>query len=398
MSPIRIETAERRRRIGVRHHLHPDHRAVSPAEAAGQQVGLHSSDPATVFLSTWARVADTSIGDIEGRLYGVQPSLHRVLGMRRTLFAVPDDLVPLMHHGCAKRLAPAERRRLVGYLESQGITKRGEVWLDRVMEATLATIADLGEAPAMEIRKHVPELRLTITFGKGRKWGGQVGVSTRVLFLLATEGRIVRGRPRGTWISGQYRWTITESRIPGGMPYVDPAEARSRLLERWLMAYGPGTEADLRWWTGWPLRDVRKALGSLDVTEVEVGNGPAFVLTRDLEPTPRQEPWACLLPSLDSTVMGWRDRDWYLGNRSSPLFDRNGNAGPTVWWDGRVVGGWAQTTGGSIAYRLVEDIGSSGEDRVAELASALEAWIGQVRVTPRFRTPLEKSLVAGQSG
>ena len=244
----------------------------------------------------------------------------------------------------------------------------------------------------MELREDVPELRLTLTFGEGKTWGGQMGISTRVLFLLAVEGRIVRGRPRGSWISGQYRWATVDSRIPGGIPDLDPAEARSRVLERWLLAYGPGTEADLRWWTGWPLRDVRKALGSLDVAEVEVDNGPALVLGYDLEPTRPQQPWANLVPSLDSTVMGWRDRHWYLGEHSVRLFDRNGNAGPTVWWNGRVVGGWAQTADGRIAYRLLEDIGARGEACVAECASALQDWMGNTRVTPRFRTPLEKEL------
>ena len=392
MPPIRIDAEERRRRIGVRHHLHPDHKAVSAPEAARRQVGLHSSDPATVFLSAWARVADSTVTGIENSLYSARPSLHRVLGMRRTLFAVPNDLVPLLHHGCARRLAPAERKRLVGYLEKQHITDQGEKWLDQVADATVAAIAEQGEAAAMELREQVPELRLTLTFGEGKKWGGRVGVSTRVLFLLATEGRIVRGRPRGSWISGQYRWSVAESRIPGGIPDLDPATARSRLLKRWLTTFGPGTEADLRWWTGWPLRDVRKALGSLDTTEVEVDSGPAFMLSEDLAATPPQEPWANLLPSLDSTVMGWRDRGWYLGTRSGRLFDRNGNAGPTVWWNGRVVGGWAHTAGGSVAYRLLEDIGSEGEVLVGELASELEEWTGDTRVTPRFRTPLEREL------
>ena len=244
----------------------------------------------------------------------------------------------------------------------------------------------------MELREDVPELRLSLIFGEGKKWGGRMGISTRILFLLAVEGLIVRGRPRGSWISGQYRWATTDSRIPGGIPELDPAEARSRLLERWLLAYGPGTEADLRWWTGWPLRDVRKALGALDVAEVEVDEGPAFVMGHDLEPTPPPQPWANLVPSLDSTVMGWRDRHWYLGEHSGRLFDRNGNAGPTVWWNGRVVGGWAQTRGGPIAYRLLEDIGARGEARIAQRASALEEWMGNTRVTPRFRTPLEKEL------
>jgi len=394
MATIRIPSEERRRRLAARHHLHPDHPAPSPAAAARQQVGLHSSDPATVFLAVWARVAGVSIPEVEESLYGKPPSMLRVIGMRRTLFAVPAELVPLLHHGCARRWAPAERRRLIGYLEDQGITDRGETWVDRVADATEAAIADRGEASAMVLRELVPELRLTLAFGKGKKWGGKVGISTRVLFLLAAEGRIVRARPRGSWISGQYRWSVTGSRLEGGIPDLDPVEARSRLLELWLRTYGPGTEADLRWWTRWPLRDVRKALSALDIAEVEVGGGKAFVLRDDQGVTPEPEPWANLLPSLDSTVMGWRDRAWYLGDSSGPLFDRNGNAGPTVWWCGRVVGGWAHTTGGSIAYRLLEDIGSRGEERVAELASALEAWIGAKRVTPRFRTPLEKDLVA----
>ena len=391
MPILRIDPEERRRRLAVRHHLHPDYPAASPTEAARRLVGLHSSDPATVFLSAWARVADVTILDLKWCLYD-RPSLYRVLGMRRTLFAVPADLVPLLHHGCARRMAAGERKRLVGYLEKQGITDQGETWLDRVAEATMVAIARRGEAPAMELREDVPELRLTLTFGEGKKWGGQVGISTRVLFQLAVEGRIVRGRPRGSWISGQYRWATTESRIPGGIPDLDPAEARSRLVERWLLTYGPGTEADLRWWTGWPLRDVRKALGSLDVAKATVDNGPAFVLGNDLEPTPTVAPWASLLPSLDSTVMGWRDRHWYLGTHSERLFDRNGNAGPTVWWNGRVVGGWAQTRNGRIACRLLEDIGAQGETYVAERASALEEWIGETRVTPRFRTPSEKEL------
>ena len=387
----RIDPEERRRRIAVRHHLHPAHPAASPTQAARHQVGLHSSDPATVFLSSWARITSVTVPDVE-RCLDDRPSLHRVLGMRRTLFAVPTDLIPLLHHGCALRPAPGERKRLVGQLEEQGIADQGEAWLDRVADKTMAAIGRRGEAPAMELREDVPELRLTLTFGKGKAWEGKVGISTRVLFLLATEGRIVRTRPRGSWISSQYRWATVDDRIPGGMPDLDPVEARSRLLEHWLLAYGPGTEADLRWWTGWPLRDVRKALGSIDVAEVEVDNGPAFALGDDLEPTPPLSPWANLAPSLDSTVMGWRDRDWYLGDHAGRLFDRNGNAGPTVWWNGRVVGGWAQTSNGSIAYRLLEDIGAQGEACVAERASILEEWMGSTRVTPRFRTPLEKEL------
>jgi len=218
----RIGVEERRARLAVRHHLHPDNQADSPVQAAQDQVGLHTSDPATPFLSSWARVEHLTIADVEECLYS-NPSLFRILGMRRTLFAVSRDLVPLLHHGCALPLAAPEQRRLVGYLEAEGITDDGNRWLEEVGNSTLEAIVRRGEALATELREDVPELKETLTFGRGKKWGGKVGVSTRVLFLLATQGRILRGRPRGTWRSGQYRWAAMESRLPGGIPNIDPA-------------------------------------------------------------------------------------------------------------------------------------------------------------------------------
>ena len=98
---------------------------------------------------------------------------------------------------------------------------------------------------------------------------------------------------------------------------------------------------DLKWWTGWTLTQTRAALGAIEAVEVDLDGMPGFVLPGDLEPEPEPEPWAAFLPSLDPTVMGWKERDWYLGEHAATLFDRNGNAGPTVWWNGRVVGGWA---------------------------------------------------------
>jgi hypothetical protein len=92
--------------------------------------------------------------------------------------------------------------------------------------------------------------------------------------------------------------------------------------------------------------------------------------------------------------MGWAGRDWFLGPHREMLFDRNGNAGPTVWWDGRVVGGWAQRPGGDVVYRLLEDVGAEAQAAVALEAERLTRWLAAVRVTPRFRTPLERTLSA----
>src|SRR5579872_6569345 len=92
-------------------------------------------------------------------------------------------------------------------------------------------------------------------------------------------------------------------------------------------------------------------------------------------------------------AMGWRERAWYVGEHTAALFDRSGNVGPTVWWDGRIVGGWAQRPDGEIAVRLLEDAGAEAAAAISAEAQRLQAWIGpDVKITPRFRTPLEREL------
>ena len=114
----------------------------------------------------------------------------------------------------------------------------------------------------------------------------------------------------------------------------------------------------------------------------------------DTEPVVAPEPWVTLLPALDPTPMGYARRDWFLGSYAATLFDRSGNIGPSVWSDGRIVGGWAQRKNGAIAFKLLEDVGRDAEGRIEAAAADLERWLGPIRVTPRFRTPLERELSA----
>jgi hypothetical protein len=356
-------------------------------------VGLHSSDPATVFLSARARVRDFLPHDLEEALYA-RRSLVRMLGMRRTLFVVPRDLAPVMHEACTKALIPRERKRLVRMLEEQGVVRsgRGERWLDRVEGETLSALEARGEASAREVTTDVPELALKLVFGRGSAWEASVGVSTRVLFLLATEGRIVRTRPLGAWTSGQYRWSTVERWLGGPLPAVDHDEACAELLRQWLGRFGPATTTDIRWWTGWTARLTASTLSAVEAAAVRLGDGEGWVLPDEIEAVPASDPWVAFLPGLDPTVMGWKERAWYLGPHEGDLFDRNGNAGPTVWADGRVFGAWGQTEAGEIAVKLVARVDASTRTQIEAERERLRAWFGDVRIRTRFGTALERSL------
>ena len=387
----KISDAERRARLGVRHALASPVGSVE--EAAVEIVGLHSSDPATVHLSARARVDAFEPADLEEALY-TRRSLVRMLGMRRTLFVVPLDLAPVMHEACTKALIPRERTRLVRMLEEQGVARpgRGERWLDRVEDKTLSALETLGEASAREITADVAELANRLVFGKGSAWEASVGVSTRVLFMLATEGRIVRTRPLGAWTSGQYRWAPVERWLRGPLATIDHDEACGELLRRWLGRFGPASTTDIRWWTGWTARLTASTLDAIGAVPVRLTDGDGYALPDDLDAVEATEPWVALLPGLDATTMGWKQRAWYLGRHETDLFDRNGNAGPTVWADGRVIGAWGQTDAGEIVTKLLTRVDPGVRSLLDAERDRLRDWLGDVRIRTRFGTALERSL------
>ncbi|HUZ55431.1 MAG TPA: winged helix DNA-binding domain-containing protein, partial [Streptosporangiaceae bacterium] len=219
-------------------------------------------------------------------------------------------------------------------------------------------------------------------------------VTSRVLLVLAAQGRIVRGRPIGSWLSQQYRWVLAEQWLRAEGDMISEAAARAELSRQWLAAFGPAPLTDLKWWMGWTMAQVRRATEALGAVEVELDGVVGAALPDDLGETEDPGDWAALLPALDPTVMGWPERSWFLGRHARSLFDTNGNAGPTIWLNGQVVGGWAQRADGEIAIRLLEDVGAEDVALIEAESERVGTWLAGVRVIPRFRTPTERELSA----
>ncbi|MFG2195583.1 winged helix DNA-binding domain-containing protein [Streptomyces sp. NPDC048639] len=383
-----IGAEERRARIGVRHRLAASHRAATAEETADAVVGLHATDAATVFLSAGARLTSPAVTEVERALYE-DVTLVRLLCMRRTMFAVSGDLAPVVEASHGRAIAAKERATLVRHL-TEWNTSLDAAWLADAERATLSALDGLGEATGSELSATVPALRQKITVFPGTSSETMQGVATRVLRCLAADGRIRRSRPRGAWTSSQFRWVPAEP-----LPALPEDEAKAELARRWLASYGPATEADLAWWTGWTLGATREVLNAVGTEEVRIDEGTGLVLPGDDAPAPEVEPWAALLPGLDPTAMGRRHRAWFLADEHRPpLFDRSGNVGPTVWWNGEVIGGWAQRPDGEIVWRLFTDRGRAAAEAVEREAARLADWTATARITPRFRTPLERELAA----
>ncbi|MFE6485158.1 winged helix DNA-binding domain-containing protein [Streptomyces sp. NPDC057757] len=383
----RISDRQRRALLLRRHLLSPSARATSVEQVAETLVGLHATEPATVFLSVAARMNGATPQAVERALYEDR-GLVRMLCMRRTMFVVPKDLAPVVEASAARMVAARERAALAKVLAEQlGHDTR---WLADVETEVAAALEELGEADATQIADAVPRLKEQITVSPGKPYETRPRISNKVLTVMAAEGRLRRGRPQGSWTSAKFRWTLAEPH-----PHLATDQARVELATRYLAAFGPAMLDDLKWWTGWNLTQTRTALAGTAAVEVDLDGATGYLLPDD--PVLQEgegddsDTVVNLLPTLDLTAMGWRNRDWYLDPAHAPeLFDHNGNICPTVWADGRIIGGWRQQDDRQIVTELLTSPAANPRVRAALAAEAdrLSEFLGNVRVRPHVSTPL----------
>ncbi|MFI9203008.1 winged helix DNA-binding domain-containing protein [Streptomyces sp. NPDC053048] len=385
----RITAAQRRARLVRRHLLAPSVREKTAEAVADALTGLHATDPATVFLAAAARMHQPTAAAIDHSLYDAPagvPVLERIRCMRRTMFVVPARLAPAVRSATVRDThrhrteTLAHLRRALGWDEHR---------YQAVEQATLDALTGRGRATAAQLAADVPDLREQIVTFPGKPYESRQRVSTPLLGVLAAEGRIRRSRPAGSWTSAQFHWAPARP-----LPRIPAVDAMTTLARHYLRTFGPITVDDLKWWTGWNLTDTRKAIAATGAQAVELDEGTGYLLPEDLDALPdTTEPAAALLPSLDPTAMGWRHRGFYLDpDHTKALFDRNGNIGPTIWWNGRIIGAWAQHSDGHINHHLLTDPGHQARTAIRQEITRLTAFLDGARVTPCYRTPLERRL------
>ena len=389
---VRITDTQRRARLISRHAVGTGE-SLTPDAVTARVLALHATDPASVSLQVIARSRTATLADIATAMYDAR-TLVRVLAMRRTLFVVEKPFMPVVQAGASAGVARTLRTRLVKELSTKPtdpVIDDAEAWLAGVEADVDVALRAAGTATGAELSTAVPALRTAFLPTTDKKYDVRRNVTSTLLALLSAEGRMVRVQPRGSWSSRHHTWAPVDYWWPDGLPVIDEAEARNELARRWLEVFGPATVDDLQWWTGWSKGHTQKAVAAVGVREVELDSGPGIMLSdTEIEPATGG---AALLPALDPTPMGWKGRRWFLPDALRPaLFDTFGNVGPTVWWNGRVVGGWAVRPGEGVVTRLLEDVPARAVAGIAREAARISAVLDGTPVTPSFPTPLEKEL------
>ncbi|UCC64417.1 MAG: AlkZ family DNA glycosylase, partial [Anaerolineae bacterium] len=350
--------------LAHKQHLLPSSRLADLVQVTRDIVALHATGATGPYLSLWARVPDFQREALDDALYG-RRELAKVLCMRVTLHAVPSDELPFFFRACqpyVERRTPP-RFRGAGLLVETGVCPAEEAdgFLEDLHRRVLSVLAEKGPSTLPEISQEVPELTAKVQHDVGKPYEGEFSIGSRVVYGMGAQGLLVRARPRGTWRSNLYEYAALSDWLPGvDLDSVIPREARAWLVRRYLAAFGPATFDDVQWWTGFSKTDTKRALEALEpeVAQVAVeGLGDGYLMLVDDARrlhgfTPPDGPYVFFLPSLDHYIMGYRHRHLFLAQEHrARLFDRAGNAVPTVWVNGRVVGAWGQRQDGSVIYR-----------------------------------------------
>ena len=393
-----LTEAQRRVRLAERHRLVPGRRTDEVPTIATDLVALHSSDPVTVFLSALARMRSPALEAVDEALY-TDRILLRHHAMRRTLWVSAPQVLRGLSATTTGRYAATEHRRVVAMLEANDIGD-GEAWLTAARRDVTALLVAEGPMTARAVGQLLPQLAHPLRMAVGKSYEGVQAAHTRVLLQLGFEGAVVRTRPVGSWVSGQYAWAATDDWVPGALdPVEDERAAAQEAARQWLSAFGPGTTADMQWYMGWTTAITRRALadaGAVPVTLAGAPESPGWVAAEDIDvrwPV-RGEPWVAVLPGLDPTTMGWKQRAFYLPPSAADAFDRNGNAGPSIWVDGEVVGGWAQARDGELHVVWFRDVPAARRRQVQRRLDEVREWVGPARFSVRFPAPYQRSLLA----
>jgi len=393
--------------LAYKQHLLPSSFLDDPVQITRDIVALHATSATSPYLSLWARMAGFSREMLEDALYA-RRDLAKVLCMRVTVHAVPSDEVPMFiqaHQSYVEKRTPP-RFRGGGLLVHAGLCSEAEAasLLEDMKSRVLSFLSSSGPSSVQDIGEVVPELRAKIRHDVGKRYEGEFSIGSRLVNDMSAQGLIIRTKPRGTWRSSLYEYAVLQDWLPEVLlESVEVEQARNEIVRRYLLGFGPATFDDIQWWTGFSKRDTEKALKPLrpDITEVDIPDvgGGYLVLQDDARQldsyAPPASPYVFLLPSLDPYVMGYRDRRRFLAEEHyRKVFDRAGNALPTVWAGGRLVGAWDQSEAdGRVIYGLFEPVDEAEERLLADRAQHLGELLGDTFIKPAFfHTPFTRDL------
>jgi hypothetical protein len=208
----------------------------------------------------------------------------------------------------------------------------------------------MDEFKSLSEKIKVVLIRNGLSTNEIRKETGNSKNTSHIVNLLCDEGILVRGKIKGSWKSNNHIYYRFEDFF-NGFTYNDYPEEKTieDLVLNYVRSYGPVTEPDIIWWSGLKKTAVRNVIeknrGKIekvylsDLSDEYFMSRDKYEEIQELELTDNNI--INYLPALDPYVMGYKNRDRYIDMYYyNYVFDRFGNASPTIILNGKIIGIW----------------------------------------------------------
>lgn len=300
-----------------------DESLVETVRAVG---GLHATGPMTPYLSLFARVDNFKQEQLDNELY-VKRSLGKIRYVRTTLHVLPKDWI-MTALTAVKSITETNSR---AYAQFLGITDKQYAETSKVILEVLKVQSGLT---VMKIKK---ELNTTLNISP-------------IVNLMCDQGLLIRGlSEKGRKSNLHTYYPLNEFFLDLESNKKDESEAKTEVIKWYLASFGPVSENDISWWTGFTRSQVKHAIKVLsnELTTFAASDieNQLMMLKEDqkkldnTKTTGKQT--TNLLPALDPYLMAFKDRERYLDLEFyNYIFDRGGNAVATILLDGKVIGVW----------------------------------------------------------
>jgi len=297
--------------------IHRPRGITHPADVARAIAGAQAQDPRAGRLTFRARNPRLTAADVD-RARTEERSLLLTWAMRNTLHLLSTEdalwMLPLFQ----PRLEAFTGRRLAHFGVDAATQDRGLAMMRRAL-------AD-GPLTRGELVEHLGPLGIEITPERRMHFIG-LAVARGVACLGPDARRTPKLATAREWL---------------GADLLDDRDASLReLARRYFGAFGPATDADFAGWAGLPLGDVRAGMRGIasELRDTRIADATAWSLRR----SPRRAPEGTvrLLPSWDTYLLGYRDREFIAGPRWDRIAAGGGMYVAAIVRDGVAIGTWA---------------------------------------------------------
>jgi hypothetical protein len=296
---------------------------------------LHATETTTPYLSLLARIENFRWQDFAHARYE-ERQFYKLRCIRGTLHVVPAAQADTI--SCLYR--PAER---YAEFDEYNIPQS---YADDLRFQMMEVLDTHGAQSVSSIKKYLPEKYLQ-KFQSGQEETTAIAI---VLRWLASLGLVEIGTHVSDWRRKDNDYRIAET-LPQSCEGISDAD----LARIYFELYAPAAYEDWTWWSGFSASRNQAAFDAIREMLVEVhveGMSQTLYIPQaqleDLQNMPDEKPeMVRLLPYEDALIKAYKATRYRFydddGVAGESVFTKHGEAQPTLWLDGQIMGVWSWT-------------------------------------------------------